>query len=48
MAGLRGRLAGMAGLTLAFRVGGGLYWLLPAAVTSLLGGVSNGGCSWSG
>jgi hypothetical protein len=29
----------VAGLTLALRVGGGLYWLLPAAVTSLLGGV---------
>ena len=31
----------VAGLTLALRIGGGLYWLLPAAVTSLLGGVTS-------
>jgi hypothetical protein len=29
----------VAGVTLAIRAGGGLYWLLPAAVASLLGGV---------
>jgi hypothetical protein len=34
-------LVGVAGVTLAIRVGGGLYWLLPAAVTSLLGGVTS-------
>jgi len=31
----------VAGLTLTVRAGGGLYWLLPAAVTSLLGGVTS-------
>jgi hypothetical protein len=34
-------LVGVAGLTLLLRAGGGLYWLIPAAVTSLLGGVVN-------
>jgi hypothetical protein len=34
-------LVGVTGLTVAIRAGGGLYWLLPAAVTSLLGGVNN-------
>jgi hypothetical protein len=34
-------LVGVAGLTLFLRAGGGLYWLIPAAVTSLLGGVVN-------
>ena len=32
-------LVGIAGLSVAVRFGGGLYWVLPAAVTSLLGGV---------
>ena len=31
----------VAGLTLLLQAGGGLYWLIPAAVTSLLGGVVN-------
>jgi modulator of FtsH protease len=34
-------LVGVAGLTLLLQAGGGLYWLIPAAVTSLLGGVVN-------
>ena len=34
-------LVGVAGLTFLLRAGGGLYWLIPAAVTSLLGGVVN-------
>jgi len=34
-------LVGVAGLTLLPQAGGGLYWLIPAAVTSLLGGVVN-------
>jgi hypothetical protein len=29
------------GLTLLLQAGGGLYWLIPAAVTSLVGGVVN-------
>jgi Kef-type K+ transport system membrane component KefB len=32
-------LVGVAGVTLTVAAGGGLFWLLPAAVTSLLGGV---------
>jgi hypothetical protein len=34
-------LVAVAGLTLAIRAGGGLYWLLPAAVASLVGGVTS-------
>jgi hypothetical protein len=34
-------LVGMAGLTFLLKAGGGLYWLIPAAVTSLAGGVIN-------
>jgi hypothetical protein len=34
-------LVAIAGLTFLLRAGGGLYWLIPAAVTSLLGGVVN-------
>ncbi|HSS91943.1 MAG TPA: hypothetical protein VLL69_21735 [Streptosporangiaceae bacterium] len=34
-------LVGVAGLTFLLNAGGGLYWLIPAAVTSLLGGVVN-------
>ena len=34
-------LVGVAGLTFLVKAGGGLYWLIPAAVTSLLGGVVN-------
>ena len=34
-------LVGVAGVTLVIRAGGGLYWLLPTAVTSLLGGVTS-------
>ncbi len=34
-------LVGVAGLTFLLKAGGGLYWLLPAAVASLLGGVVN-------
>ena len=34
-------LVGVAGVTLTVRAGGGLYWLLPASVTSLLGGVTS-------
>jgi hypothetical protein len=34
-------LVAVAGLTFLLKVGGGLYWLIPAAVTSLLGGVVN-------
>ncbi len=32
---------GVAGLTFLLKAGGGLYWLIPAAVASLLGGVVN-------
>jgi FHA domain len=32
-------LVGVAGLTLLVKAGGGLYWLIPAAVASLAGGV---------
>jgi hypothetical protein len=34
-------LVGIAGITFLAKAGGGLYWLIPAAVTSLLGGVVN-------
>jgi hypothetical protein len=34
-------LYGVAGLTLLITAGGGLYWLIPAAVCSLAGGVIN-------
>ena len=34
-------LFGVAGVTLLISAGGGLYWLIPAAVTSLVGGVIN-------
>jgi hypothetical protein len=34
-------LVGVAGVTFLLKVGGGLYWLIPAVVASLLGGVVN-------
>ena len=34
-------LVGVAGITFLVKAGGGLYWLIPAAVASLLGGVVN-------
>jgi hypothetical protein len=34
-------LVGVAGLTFLLKAGGGLYWLIPAAMASLLGGVAN-------
>jgi hypothetical protein len=34
-------LVGVAGLTFLLKAGGGLYWLIPAAVASLGGGVVN-------
>jgi len=34
-------LVGAAGLTFLLKAGGGLYWLIPAAVASLLGGTVN-------
>lgn len=34
-------LVGVAGITFLANAGGGLYWLIPAAVASLLGGVVN-------
>jgi len=34
-------LVGVAGLTFLLKAGGGLYWLIPAAVASPLGGVVN-------
>jgi hypothetical protein len=34
-------LVGVAGVTFLVKAGGGLYWLIPAAVASLLGGVIN-------
>ena len=34
-------LVGVAGVTFLVKAGGGLYWLIPAAVASLLGGVVN-------
>ena len=34
-------LVGIAGLTFLLKAGGGLYWLIPAAVASLVGGVVN-------
>ena len=36
-----GALAAVAGVTFLLTAGGGLYWLIPAAVASLLGGVVN-------
>ena len=34
-------LVGVAGLTFLLKAGGGLYWLIPALVASLVGGVVN-------
>jgi uncharacterized membrane protein len=34
-------LVGLAGLTLLLKAGGGLYWLIPAVLASLVGGVIN-------
>jgi hypothetical protein len=34
-------LVGVAGLTFLVKAGGGLYWLIPAAMASLVGGVIN-------
>ena len=34
-------LVGISGLTFLLKAGGGLYWLIPAAMASLLGGVFN-------
>lgn len=34
-------LVGIAGLSFLVKAGGGLYWLIPAAVASLVGGVVN-------
>jgi hypothetical protein len=34
-------LVGVAGLTFLVKAGGGLYWLIPAGVASLAGGVVN-------
>ena len=34
-------LVGVAGLTFLLKAGGGLYWLIPPAMTSLVGGVIN-------
>ena len=34
-------LVGVAGLTFLVKAGSGLYWLIPAAVASLAGGVIN-------
>ena len=34
-------LVGVAGITLLVKAGGGLYWLIPATVASLAGGVVN-------
>jgi hypothetical protein len=38
-------LVGVAGLTFLVKAGGGLYWLIPAAAASLVGGVVN---AWLG
>ena len=40
-AGLLTTLVGVAGPTFILKVGGGLYWLIPAAVVSLVGGAIN-------
>jgi hypothetical protein len=34
-------LVGLAGLTFLLKAGGGLYWLLPAVLASMIGGVIN-------
>jgi hypothetical protein len=34
-------VAGLAGLTFLVKAGGGLYWMIPAVVASLIGGVIN-------
>ena len=34
-------LVGVAGVSLLAKAGGGLYWLIPAVVAGLLGGVVN-------
>ena len=39
--GFGGALAAVAGLTFLVKAGGGLYWLIPAVVASLAGGVVN-------
>ena len=34
-------LFGLAGLTFLLKAGGGLYWMIPAVLASLAGGVIN-------
>jgi hypothetical protein len=34
-------LAGIAGLSFVLKAGGGLYWMIPAVLASLVGGVIN-------
>jgi hypothetical protein len=34
-------LVGVAGLTFLLKAGGGLYWMIPAVVSGLVGGVIN-------
>jgi hypothetical protein len=34
-------LVGLAGLTFLIKTGGGLYWMIPAVLASLIGGVIN-------
>jgi hypothetical protein len=34
-------LVGAVGLTFLLKAGGGLYWMIPAVVTGLVGGVIN-------
>jgi len=34
-------VAGLAGLTFLVKAGGGLYWMIPAVLASLAGGVVN-------
>ena len=36
-----GVLVGLAGLTFLLKAGGGLYWMIPAVLASLVGGVVN-------
>ena len=40
-------LVGVAGVSFLLKAGGGLYWMIPAVLASLVGGVINGGYSCS-
>jgi hypothetical protein len=41
VASLAGALTGIAGLSFLLKAGGGLYWMIPAVLAGLVGGVIN-------